>query len=820
MGEVYRVHDVRLEQDVALKLLPAPFADDPDRRSRFQAEVRAALKVSHPNVCRVHYLGEHEGRLFLTMELVQGGDLSTLLRQVGRLPEERALTVARQLCSAVSAVHAAGLLHRDLKPANVLLDEKGDVRLVDFGIAALAGRVTDVSSGTAAYQAPEVLAGKEVTVASDLFALGLVLYEVFTGKQAFPARAREELARMHRSGPTAPSSHGRPVDPAVDRIILRCLASNPEDRPRSAEEVQAALPGALQAAVDAGETPSPGFIADAGGSGELSPMLAGALLASTLTLLLVCAWLTDLAGLHRRLPMKAPAVLRDRAGSIAQSLGLPEPVDEADGLLIDHRSLSPAPAGEAWRRLEKGHPVAIFYWVRLSPRRLVHRFSPNDILGYSIPGMVSVSEPALGLGEACLLTDGMGRLIELHHIPRKAGEGLPPWPDLFAAAGLEIKQFRADETPQRLPGAYADTRAAWVGPHPDFPGEELRVEAASLGGSPVYFWVGLPSHSGEDDRAAMTDVPTDIGTWLAETVLTAIRLLAVTLGAALAYWNVRAGLANLAGAWRLAAVYASAYLLMWLAMAHHSYSPGDEWAILAAALGLAVLNGLTMWVIYLALEPSVRRLRPAWMIAWNRLLEGRWNDPRVGSEILLGAVLGSAWACLVPIRHCLLPEALGLPFVPYPPWMPTLTVSPLGPLFCYVWYPLFIQSLEFFVIILVFLVSRRLSVAALAWGAFWTVRWMLTADAPFSTGAAILTALATGLALTALLRGGLLAFVAFGVFGFTLVDLPVTLDSTAFYAWTGRWALIALTALAVFAWRTSTGDGSSRDGRRAWGGGA
>src|SRR5262249_20818355 len=171
MGEVYRAFDGRLEQDVALKLLPERFAADPDRLARFRDEVRTARQVSHPNVCRVYDLGEDQGHVFLTMEFVAGDDLRVLLRRVDRLPHENAVQVAWQLCAAVAAVHDQGLLHRDLKPANVLIDTNGKVRLVDFGIAALAGRVADVRSGTQAYQAPEVLAGRQVTAQSDLFAL-------------------------------------------------------------------------------------------------------------------------------------------------------------------------------------------------------------------------------------------------------------------------------------------------------------------------------------------------------------------------------------------------------------------------------------------------------------------------------------------------------------------------------------------------------------------------------------------------------------------------------------------------------------------------
>src|SRR5262249_36690296 len=159
------------------------------------------------------------------------------------------------------------------------------------------------------------------------------------------------------------------------------------------------------------------------------------------------------------------------------------------------------------------------------------------------------------------------------------------------------------------------------------------------------------------------------------------RLLALTVGAGLAWHNLRRGLANPAGARRIAVVYVGAALLMWLFMAHHVLSLADEWAMLAAAVGGALLNGMTLWVIYLALEPSVRRLRPVWVIGWNRLLAGRWRDPLVGRDVLFGALFGVAWALLVPLRRTLVPELLGEAYLPNRVWMATLTTGPLGPLF-------------------------------------------------------------------------------------------------------------------------------------------
>ena len=180
MGEVYRADDLRLGQQVALKLLPESLRQDPARLAQFHNEVRMARQVSHPNVCRVYDIGESEGFLYLSMEYVDGEDLASSLRRIGRFPEDKAIAIARQLCAGVAAAHQRGIVHRDLKPANVMLDGTGAVRVMDFGLAA-AGQVENIRAGTPGYMAPEQLLGREVTTRSDIFALGLVIYELFTG---------------------------------------------------------------------------------------------------------------------------------------------------------------------------------------------------------------------------------------------------------------------------------------------------------------------------------------------------------------------------------------------------------------------------------------------------------------------------------------------------------------------------------------------------------------------------------------------------------------------------------------------------------------
>src|SRR5689334_8074431 len=186
------------------------------------------------------------------MEYIDGEDLGSLLRRIGRLPGDKAIEIARRLCAGLAAAHDKGVLHRDLKPANIMIDGRGQVRITDFGLAKLAGHVEggEIRSGTPAYMSPEQLAGREVTPKSDIYSLGLVIYEMFTGRRIVP-------------GSAPPSMHD--VEPAVEGILQRCLEPEPRYRPASALAIAAALPGGdpLAAALAAGETPSPELVAAA-----------------------------------------------------------------------------------------------------------------------------------------------------------------------------------------------------------------------------------------------------------------------------------------------------------------------------------------------------------------------------------------------------------------------------------------------------------------------------------------------------------------------------------------------------------------------------
>src|SRR2546427_7037541 len=312
MGEVYRADDLKLGQPVALKFLPEHLLSDGAALARFHREVRVARQVSHKNVCRVYDIGEVDGRHFLSMEFIKGEELSSLLHRIGRLPSDKAIQIARQICAGLSAAHDVGVLHRDLKPANVMIDEHGNARITDFGLAGLAEefREDEIHAGTPAYMAPEQLEGRTFTVRSDIYSLGLVLYELFTGRKAFEAPTLGELVKLRRSDttPTTPSEIVKGLDPLVEKVIDRCMQKDPSQRPSSALQVAAALPGGdpIAAALAAGETPSPEMVAAAPTEGILKPVVATGLLVTCIAVLALGCWLTKYTAVYRMTTLDLP----------------------------------------------------------------------------------------------------------------------------------------------------------------------------------------------------------------------------------------------------------------------------------------------------------------------------------------------------------------------------------------------------------------------------------------------------------------------------------------------------------------------------------
>ncbi len=317
-GEVYRAEDHTLGVEVALKFLRSAGAHHLERLCE---EVLLAREVSHPAVCRVFEIGEAEGRTFMTMEYVDGENLASLLRRIGRLPAAKVAELAGELCAGLAAAHERGVLHRDLKPSNIMLDAAGRVRILDFGMATCAGAPGGGPLGTPAYMAPEQLErGAPVTEQTDLYALGLVLYELVSGGPVFAASNLEER-RTLPGEPAPPSSRGVELDARLEEGLLRALREDPQERPVSAAEMARMLGVALPAC--ANEEPPPPLPRESGERRHLTVLFCD---------------LVDSSGLSQRLDPEAyvAALRRYRTcceeavarydGHVAQYLG--------DGLVV------------------------------------------------------------------------------------------------------------------------------------------------------------------------------------------------------------------------------------------------------------------------------------------------------------------------------------------------------------------------------------------------------------------------------------------------------------------------------------------------------
>ncbi|MGE5715941.1 MAG: protein kinase domain-containing protein [Acidobacteriota bacterium] len=642
MGEVYRADDLKLGQAVALKFLPKAVSNDESLLARFHAEVRLARQVSHPNVCRIYDIGEIEGRHFLSMEYVDGEDLASLLKRIGHLPVDKTIDIARQLCAGLHAAHEKGVLHRDLKPANIMLDGRGRVRITDFGLAVAAEEAASQGevSGTPAYMAPEQLAGKPASVRSDLYALGLVLYEVATGKRAFDAPTLAEMRRKHeQETPTAPSNVLAGFDPAVERVILRCLEKDPRARPSSAVQVAGALPGGdpLAAALAAGETPSPEMVAAAGPEGVISTAKATALLGGVVVLLglgvILARWGTDL-GLSP-LP-KPPDALEERAREVARRLGWTDPpVDSARRFARDYAYLSQlARTGKpGWAR-----DLAAGWW---KPAEFDYRQSPRPLLPANFQGEVTRSDPPPEVtGMFMVVLDPEGRLRSFVAVPpqslSKTPTAPPPdWNALFSEAGLDAKSFVAAE-PVWLPRVPFDSIAGFTGPMPGEKGVTLHIVAAAFHGRPVSFEIVAPWSVPTRDTAR----PIAFRARLGQVSFVGGLLSVLAAAAWFARRNARLGRGDRRGAARLGGgVFVAAFAHGILAL--HPALFGTSQSLVRILFAPAGLAGIA-WTLYMAFEPYFRRHYPDLLVSWTRLVGGRFGDPLVGRDLLGGLLLGCA----------------------------------------------------------------------------------------------------------------------------------------------------------------------------------
>ena len=804
MGEVYRADDLKLDQSVAIKFLPVTLSQDAPALARFHSEVRIARQVSHPNVCRVFDIGEADGVPFLTMEYVDGEDLASVVRRIGRLSPDKAVELARQICAGLAAAHERGVIHRDLKPANVMLDGAGKARVMDFGLAGVAAsfKGSEIRAGTPAYMAPEQLAGAEVTVKSDLYSLGLILYELLTGKRAFEAASLPELIKRREEGSvTSPSTLVRDLDPLIERVILRCLEKDPTQRPASALQVAAALPGGdpLAAALAAGETPSPEMVAAAGVSEGMKPVLAMALLATVLLGLIAYTFAYDRFKVDNVVPAeKSPDVLVARAHEIIHQLGLPEAAaDSVFGFQHDTDYLNYIQdhdkTATRWKRLSAGTPAALQFWYRQSPRDM-------QALNFFQNGVTQTWEPPRNVtGMINIALDMQGRLLFLNRVPPQhetpaSPAQAPNWAALLAPCGIDLGKYQPT-TPEWTPLLYADNRAAWTRTLPDPPNAVERVEVAAYRGTPVYVDVLYPWTSAGRDQPFQPSARQRYST------LILVGLFFGIFGASIAVVrrNRRLKRGDEAGATRLAGFISMTVLLVWLLRAHHIAAVGEvniamvgiAWATLVAALAR---------LLYLALEPYVRRHDPHTIITWSRLIAGKIRDPLVGRDVLIGAAYGVLVAIFESFDNYLLPWTGKLPPMPNVPASETLLGArhAFGAVLQYVWVYVLYSLMVFFLLFLLRLVVRK------DWIAGFVIVFLgavTNTGGDYPAWTFIASAVIWLSIYFVLRRFGLVAVTTGLVIQNILIVFPITAHFDRWYAAGALTGIIVIAAIAVWAFR-------------------
>src|SRR5437588_9588157 len=241
MADVFLAEDQQLGRKVALKLLHRRFAEDPGFVERFRREAQAAAGLQHPNVVSVYDRGDYDGTYYIAMEYLAGRSLKQMIRQDAPIEPVRAIDITIQILKAARFAHRRGVIHRDLKPHNAIIDDSDHVKVTDFGIArAGASDMTETGSimGTAQYLSPEQTQGHAVSESSDLYSVGVILYEMLTARVPFDAEAAVTIALKHVSeAPTAPTQVNPTVPPVLEEVVLWTLNKNPADRPRNADEL-------------------------------------------------------------------------------------------------------------------------------------------------------------------------------------------------------------------------------------------------------------------------------------------------------------------------------------------------------------------------------------------------------------------------------------------------------------------------------------------------------------------------------------------------------------------------------------------------------
>ena len=805
MGEVYRATDLTLGQAGGAQVPAgdhAPPTTVPWPASTTKCASRARSRIPTCAACTTS--ARWRGCTSSPWSTSTARTWRSLLRRIGRLPADKALETARKLCAGLAAAHDKGVLHRDLKPANIMIDGRGQVIIMDFGLAGLA----DQLQAGCAQRHPRLHVARATARAprsplrSDIYALGLVLYEIFTGiARSMPSSLIELMQMQERAAPAGITTVARDLDPAVERVILRCLQPDPRQRPASALSVAAALPGGdpLAAALAAGETPSPDLVAAAGDTEGLEPKVAVAWLAAVVVLLSAAALLAPRVSITSRLNLEnSPGALTREARNHIRALGYTaRPVDSAWGIGYDQDFIRwsrnhKKEAAAHWADPAIGQPPIFKFWYREGPQPIAAVRQFNTDVNFSDP-------PLEQSGMIRMETDADGHLTRFEAVPpqvERAGQPAAPpfdWNRLFAAAGLDLAQFESTE-PLWTPLLSWDARAAWLGTDP-VTGFRLRVEAAAWRGRPVYFQIIGPWTS----RTRMSGAGGS-GQWPLQLLVYAALIGACTL----AWRNLRTGRADQRGAFHITVIYAVFMLGGNLLRMHHTATV-DEITGFWLNMGIVLVNSVLEWVMYIALEPWVRKKWPRTMISWTRYTAKGARDPLVGRDLLFGIALGVG----IAIMGGLAPLVHGNDGQPLFPPMHALAGARLmlANVLSAIPAAIFTALLFFFLLFVLRLLLRREWIAG---GVFvlllaGTVSLNSTTFLPdFTLGVVAFAAFAF-----ALLRYGLLAAIVASATG-QVLEIGGVLDFSSWYSGTAAIPLVVVMLVAVYAFRTSLG------GRPLW----
>jgi serine/threonine-protein kinase len=598
----------------------------------------------------------------------------------------------------------------------------------------------------------------------------------------------------------------RDLDPVVERVILRCLEKEPSARPATVLSVAAALPGGdpLAAALAAGETPSPQLVAASGETAGLRPRIAVLCMAAVLVGLGLAVYLTIRYSALEKIKLEQPPeVLAQKGREIIGRLGYEgRPLDSAYGFynnddFVEYVEKNDKPRPQ-WNEILAARPSLLQYWYRQSPQYMIANEFHDLLLN---PGIVSREDPPPVLsGMINLELDPQGRLLYFQAIPPQreeaGGKPTPPdWSLLFASADLDQSRFQPVQ-----PGwnslAAGDTRAAWAGVWPGT-NRALRVEAASWRGKPVFFsligeWT-KPQRMKAQEKSTGNKISQIIGILL---------LISMLVGAAfLARRNYRQGRGDRDGAFHLARIMFGLEILLWLCRGHLAPSFDTFGLFILAISGGLFVAGMT-WLLYLALEPWVRRRWPQTLISWSRLLSGQVNDPLVGRDLLFGVLLGAVWILVFQIRYVVMIHMGAAPFLfaddyllggrqALGIWLFQIPTSILG-------------ALQFFFLLLGLKVLLRKDwLAAVGFVTFFTV--LRTLGGSYAKVEVPAHVIVYAIAVLIVYRFGLVSL-AVAIFTIDmLANVPFTADFSAWYASTSILALLSVVAIGSWGFYHSLG---------------